>query len=245
MSGKASRLDEEEILRSDPVPARSSCALERVTVVERLRERVLDPLALSVDHARPLAVPALDPAALDLEAEDPLLGVAEDEVDLTVESALARIADHPAGRVVGLPFVRQLIPQHGEHALLSAAFHLVVDERPGIHPRHNAFLQPGTPPRKFDVVFGRRWDAAPSTESVARRNRPALLVRSPPAAARLHVVVGASRLADAHGVVVGSVRELIEQRRFGRQFGRRVGRRLRPASRAAPSRRRGRAHWPS
>ncbi|HWH45118.1 MAG TPA: hypothetical protein VNT32_10335 [Thermoleophilaceae bacterium] len=57
---------------------------ERVAVVERLGEGVLDPLAL----APPLAMPAFDRPALDLERDDPALGMAEDEVALVVAGPL-------------------------------------------------------------------------------------------------------------------------------------------------------------
>ena len=62
-------------------------ALQVVAVIERLGERVLDPLALAVANRRPFAGAALDAPALHLEADDPLVRMAEHEVDLPVDCA--------------------------------------------------------------------------------------------------------------------------------------------------------------
>ena len=83
MSGKATAWP----MSSSPPPFAGippSLRLERVAVVERLRERIADPLTDAVVDPEPLAVLALDPAALDLEAEDPALGMGDHEVDLAV-----------------------------------------------------------------------------------------------------------------------------------------------------------------
>ena len=59
-------------------------ALERVAVIERLRERIARTLPAAVTSPQPLAVTALEIAALDLQAHDPVVGMGEHEVDLTV-----------------------------------------------------------------------------------------------------------------------------------------------------------------
>ncbi len=59
-------------------------AAHRVGVVDRLRERIANPLTDAVVDPEPLAVLALDPASLHLEAEDAALGMGDHEVDLAV-----------------------------------------------------------------------------------------------------------------------------------------------------------------
>ena len=84
-------------------------------MVERLRERVLGLLPLTVLVALPLAVVARELPALDLEAHDRAIGVGEHEVDLPVPRPFGGVAHEPRDRVERQPLVGQLPLELTEH----------------------------------------------------------------------------------------------------------------------------------
>ena len=115
-------------------------AAHRVGVVDRLRERIADPLADAVVDPEPLAVPALDPAALHLQAEDPALGMGDHEIDLAVVGALLLVAADPADRVEDLPALAEPLLERVEDLALGPALEVRLVERPRIHRPHGGIL---------------------------------------------------------------------------------------------------------
>ncbi len=134
-------------LRPHPV----DLAAQVVGVIDRLGERVADPLALAVMNPVPLAVPALDSAALDLDAEHALLGMDEDEVDLAVVAPPLLVADDPGHRVEDVPAVVEPLLERLEHLPLRLALQVGPEQRPRVHPRHPHILCPrrAAPPRAY------------------------------------------------------------------------------------------------
>ncbi len=109
-------------------------------MIESLGERVLDTCRYAVDAAMPLAVSALEIATLDLDADDPVLGMGDDEVDLPVLGARARVTPHPADRVKHLPLVAEPVAQRVEDLDLAEALDVVLEQGPWIGPRHTELI---------------------------------------------------------------------------------------------------------
>ena len=125
--------------------ASDDVAFERVAVVERLLEWVLDLRLRSPSATRTTSRPrhsTLPP--LTSRQRTACSGWHRTKSISPSIAPLARVARHPADRVIGLPWLGELVAEHLEHLALAVALDLIREQLSREHLRHQPRPQSAT-----------------------------------------------------------------------------------------------------